>query len=553
MHIIKTFKEIFSIKVHAKSMRFYISPTLASIVISIYLLLIANNIFWQFLDAVKTTTLIKIQMVMTMIIMNFSFCSFLIIPYLWRILLSTLLIASIIANYYMSDYGVILDKSMMLNVINTDVKEVLELLTFRFFIAVVPKIIFPLVLIFYCVKIKFERSFFKYVGFYSGRIFIALLLILALFSFNSKDIIGFFRKNGEDSRLRFKVVPLNIFAAGSSIIKAKLHIKNKPFFCNHARVSSFLAKNEKPVNVIFVIGESTRSGNMSLNGYQRKTNPLLEKVQDLVVIKDVLSCGTSTAHSVPCIFSKLKSDEFNPDNSDNITNLLDVAAKVGFAIKWYDNNQDSYGVARRHAYQDLPNKKSYDAQFFNILETLKQDMSKENTFIVLHTIGSHGPAYYERVPTEFKKFSPFCSTSDFLSCTREEVINAYDNTILYLDYFLFNLISSMKEIKSDVLIIYISDHGESLGENRIYLHGWPLLIAPKEQRLVPMIVWINDSFAKSHRINKLCMKDVANRKTTNKDISQDNVFHTVLGLLRIETQDRDDNLNIFKQCEIMNE
>lgn len=526
-------------------LRSSMSPIVFSLLLSAYLTFFANCAFWYSMVGITTTYVIKAQIGVLLFIANFCLCSVLCLPYILKAAAVLLLFISVTADYYIVNYGIMLDKSMMLNVFHTDIREVWELLTWNVVLIVLVKVIIPAVAL--CiVRIKWPKLCVKAIILYLFRPIIALIIAVTICIPNSKDVVGFGRENWQDSKLSFKVIPFNMISASYGILNAKLRSERKPFFCNESHVANVVNKS-KPTTFVFIVGESVNSGHLSINGYDRETTPLLATVPDLVSLKDVASCGTSTAISVPCMFSKFGKDEFDANDSDNIANLLDVASKAGFDTRWYENNGSSYGVATRHQFHKFVQDRMYDAELINVLEDLKVDMKKKDMFIVLHTIGSHGPAYYERAPEQFWKFSPICKIHNFLSCTREKVVNSYDNTIVYLDFFIFNMIKFLQNADSNVALIYVSDHGESLGEMGIYLHGLPFIAAPKEQRQVPMIVWVSDRFAASHKIDKNCV--LRNKHSKSKSISHDNVFHTVLGLLRIDTQDKKNDLDVFYECE----
>ena len=165
-----------------------------------------------------------------------------------------------------------------------------------------------------------------------------------------------------------------------------------------------------------------------------------------------------------------------------------------------------------------------------MLEGLQEyiDQQTGDVLIVLHMMGSHGPAYFERYPREFAKFQPECKTLELSECSLEEIRNAYDNTILYTDYFLSNIIKLLKNNvdKYEPVMFYISDHGESLGENGLYLHGLPYLIAPDTQKKVAMLVWgANESDLDLERT----------RATSGKSYTHDSIASTLLELFEIET------------------
>lgn len=166
-------------------------------------------------------------------------------------------------------------------------------------------------------------------------------------------------------------------------------------------------------------------------------------------------------------------------------------------------------------------------------------------FIVLHTMGSHGPTYYLRYPKRFEKFSPNCKTADLQQCSQEEIVNSYNNTIYYTSYVIEQIIAYFKKQPNlNVAILYISDHGESLGEHGMYLHGFPYKLAPEEQTTVPFIMWFSNGFQKNFELSNTCLHAVA-----KKQYSQDNIYHSILGLLKVESSTYNKSLDIFSSCK----
>lgn len=291
--------------------------------------------------------------------------------------------------------------------------------------------------------------------------------------------------------------------------------------------------------VIMVVGETGRADRFSLNGYARETNPLLKK-KNVLSFNNVWSCGTATAVSVPCMFSIYGRADFDQGKADTTENLLDVLHHAGVNVVWLDNNSDSKGVALRIPYEDYKTPATNpvcdvecrDEGMLTRLQTYIDQHPQGDIFIVLHQMGNHGPAYYKRYPAAFEKFTPACHSNQLESCSAEEIGNAYDNAILYTDYFLSKVIGLLEHNDDDFesALLYVSDHGESLGENGLYLHGLPYLIAPDAQKHVPLITWFSNSMATDD-----IDVDRTRRKTGNP-YSHDNVFHVVLGLLEVNTK-----------------
>jgi lipid A ethanolaminephosphotransferase len=293
--------------------------------------------------------------------------------------------------------------------------------------------------------------------------------------------------------------------------------------------------------LIIVVGEAARSSNFSLNGYARETNPLL-KTKNVISLKNVSSCGTCTAVAVPGIFSKLPRVNYTPEKAAQEENLLDVLSRIGFSILWRDNNSSSKGVATRFREENIRHLSQNDEALLAGLDSYIKKL-KHDSILVLHQLGSHGPAYHKRYPEEFNKFKPGCNTNEIQSCKKSDLVNTYDNTILYTDYILTKIIETLENnTQLNTAMIYISDHGESLGEYGIYLHGTPYLIAPKEQTHIPWIMWLSDSFSQEFGVDVNSLRV----KAETEKYSHDNFFHSVLGLLDIKTHEYDQSLDIFK-------
>ena len=287
--------------------------------------------------------------------------------------------------------------------------------------------------------------------------------------------------------------------------------------------------------IIMVIGEAARADRFSLNGYQRETNPRLRQ-KNAISFTNFWACGTSTAVSVPCMFL-LDGESKSPALIKTQENLLDVLQRSKVNVLWRDNNSDSKGVASRVPYQDFKSPKvnpvcDTECRDEGMLVGLQSYIDSHPTgdiFIVLHQMGNHGPAYFRRYPPEFEQFKPACKDSDLNRCSREEIGNAYDNAILYTDHFLAKAIELLEknDSKFETALLYVSDHGESLGENGLYLHGLPKAIAPNAQLHIPAVMWFGSNF---HEVNLQALRIKSKIRYTHN-----NVFHTVLGLLEIKS------------------
>ncbi len=439
---------------------------------------------------------------------------------------------SSLAAYVTDSYGTIIDETMLLNIFNTDRHEAMDLVSFKLLLYIVFLFALPAFLLF---KIKLETkpmkqeiiSRLKTMG-------ISLVVIFVMIISFGKNYASFFR---EQKILRSYTNPTYyIFSVGKFAGKA-FSSGNGTLIKIGEGATVERSKKERKL-VVFVVGETARRDRFSLNGYSKETNPLLKK-EKVVSLTNMTSCGTSTAISVPCIFSSMQRSDFGVDKAATTENLLDIFAHTkNINILWRDNNSNSKGVAARIPYEDYkyaPTNTLCDVECRDVgmLVGLQEYINKHasgDIFIVLHQMGNHGPAYYKRYPSEFEKFKPVCKTNELEKCSNEEINNAYDNAILYTDYFLSNVIELLKgnSVEFGTSMVYVSDHGESLGENGVYLHGLPYFVAPDEQKNVPAVFWFGGEMAKKINYDQL-------KKISSGSFSHDNIFHTFLGMLDVKT------------------
>ncbi len=475
--------------------------------------------------------------------------SLIILPKVGKPLIIFLLLLCSSTNFMMFKYGVHIDKYMIQNVMETNIGEALDLFTLSFlFWIFVTGIIPSILLLFTKIQYKPLRNEIKT----RLKNFIISLLIVALFGGTLyKDYASY----GRNHRQIKNIINIVNFTSGTISYFRKIRFAQTKFveLDQNPQNIDYKKSDKMHTVVLFIVGETARAANFSLDGYKRKTNPLLEK-QNIVFFKDVYSCGTSTAVSVPCMFSHMNRDKFDVTDARNTENLLDLAQKSGYQVIWLENDDGCKGVCKRVKHvqnmEKIGNSKYCHEDFCwdeVLLESLNDILSKikQNTLIVLHTHGSHGPTYYLRYPDKFKKFLPTCDTADIQDCSLNQIVNTYDNTILYTDYVISSTIDILKKYpRFESSLIYVSDHGESLGEKNIYLHGMPYKIAPIEQKSVPMLIWMNENMKKWDYIDYQCLKKSAEKDT----YSHDNIFHSMLGLLAIKTTVYNKDFDLFKDC-----
>ncbi|WP_081268185.1 phosphoethanolamine transferase [Variovorax paradoxus] len=448
------------------------------------------------------------------------------------ILLCVLLIVSASVSHYLDAWGVLFDKGLVRNMVETDTREVRELLSLPAFVDVFWRGILPAALLWF---VGIRRAEWK-----RSTIHTALLGVVAagvagaLLATSYGTLASTFRNHRE---LRFQLVPTNYINAVYGYLKGEdltsgAILQIAP---DARRIPSLSAR---PLVLVLIVGETARAANFSLGGYARETNAALAN-RDILYFQNVVSCGTDTATSLPCMFSELGAEDFSVRKARERENALDVLLRTGVSVQWLDNNSGCKGVCARVPTQQMPTSGidglcGEDACQDEILvrsleERLKE--VKQDTAIVLHQMGSHGPAYYRRYPGP-GKFQPTCDTNRIQSCDRQALVNTYDNTIEYTSQNIARIVEAARARAPamDIAVLYISDHGESLGERNIYLHGLPSMLAPSEQTHVPMLAWLPAQTQERLKLPISCLASVAGQK-----YSHDNLFSTLLGFFGVAT------------------
>ena len=461
------------------------------------------------------------------------------------VLCIALLMAALV-THYMSRYGIVIDTSMMRNVLRTDAHEALELIGADLLAMLLPLALFPIGLLLWTRVAYASRGF----GWRCATIAIAIPIAVASAALVYKDLAATLRNRPE---IRNMLTPANLVVSTGRALRQRAAngtaAREGPLTVTRGAAAAAIVR---PVLFVFVVGETARAANFSLNGYPRDTNPELSKL-DVVNFPLARACGTSTEVSLPCMFSPFGRRAYDEERILRHESLLHQLSRAGIRVVWRDNQAGCKGVCSGLEvlnFDDVgvPGTCTAGHCFDEILLHGMDDLVRQpssDLFVVLHQHGNHGPAYYRRYPPAFRYFEPACESDALHQCSQQQIVNAYDNALRYTDHVLARVISFLKQHRDryDVAMVYVSDHGESLGERGLYLHGMPYAIAPKEQLEVPMVWWMSPEFAHNRNIDMGCLRNRATR-----EVSHDQLFHSITGVLDVETPDRDQTLDLFAAC-----
>lgn len=531
--------------------KFQLSTNQLILLVALYFTLVFN---FPFLKEVTTTVLalddFNLIFLTTVPVLAFNLCSILFSlfsarPMLKPVLIGLTLISSLVF-YAKVSYGVIFDYGMIQNSAETHTAEALSYLNwhvaaFFLFTGVLPAAFILLVKIKHYPRLKSLVSRIKLIA----TSILSILIIAALFYPNYASV-------GRNNRqLQKSSIPFQYLVDSIKYTRDQYFTEPRDFKTLDSHPSLDKADDEHKKVIVMVLGETARAQNFSYNGYDKPTNHATEKYK-LISFEKMFSCGTATAVSVPCMFSSLTRSNFDKLDAEYEQNLLDLVSLAGVDVLWVDNN-GCKGVCERVPTINIDVKSNNplcDGEYCLdevLLEPLQEKLahlSAPTTLIVLHMIGSHGPTYFRRYPSETRPFKDDCQRSDIQNCSPESLLNTYDNTIAYTDLVLSKVIASLNALPQDVQpsMLYVSDHGESLGESGAYLHGFPYAFAPEEQRHIPLLAWFPEQ--RSQYIDTTCLKDHAKRDT----FSHDNIFHSMLGILNVHSTQYDKNLDMFARC-----
>ena len=522
--------------------------------VSLFWALLANRSFLNAAlegrdAAAPQTWLFGVALVVMLLCLHFLLTA----PWAWgratKPVLALLIVVSASATYFMQAFGVVLDPSMIRNVLHTDVAESRELMSFRLLGHLLLYAGLPLVLLW---RVKLQpRRWLPALAWRLGSMLVALALLVGTMLAVFQPFSALMRNHKE---LRYLITPGNVVWSLGVVLAEQTRGAAQPRVAigEDATPGPRLAARRKPLVVVMVVGETARAANWSLSGYARQTTPELAQ-RPVINFADVTSCGTNTEVSLPCMFAPVGRRDYDEQRIRGSQSLLHVLARAGVAVQWLDNQSGCKGVCEGLPAQEMvklnppglcqSGRCLDESLLIGLPERLAK--AKGTQLLVLHMLGNHGPSYFRRYPPAFARFKPACNHDDLARCTQAEIVNAYDNALLYTDHVLAQLIDELqaKAQSVDSVLLFVSDHGESLGENGLYLHGLPNAIAPDVQKRVPMVMWFSSGLAGPDLPDLACIKERAKQPAAH-----DNLFHTLLGLVDVRTALNDKAWDLTQPC-----
>lgn len=498
-----------------------ISLTVMSAVLSVFTLIAYHWPFFRLVtDNVKADlngVLITVSLVVLMLALNFFFYT--LVLYLGRIvgkcLLALLFVGNAVCLYFINTYQVLVTDKMMGNVFNTQYSEASGFFSGQALLYILFLGILPAVYLF-VQKTDYGRPkrFFAGAGLSLG-----LALLIAFGNMTNWPWI-----DRHATKLGSLLMPWSYTVNSIRFYNAEKKRNRKAIPLPDARI----ATPGKDVCVL-IIGESARRENFSLYGYGKPTNPLLEK--DSVTALMAEAAATYTTAGVKAILDHKPTKKLY----EILPNYL---FRNGVDVTWRTTNwgEPPVHIDKYYKAKDLQKMNpEADGKYDEILLAgLKEEIlscTKDKMLVILHTSTSHGPTYNKKYPAKFEVFTPVCTTVEMAKANPKELMNAYDNTIVYTDYLVHSVIEMLKDVpQRRSCVLFVSDHGESLGEGNLYMHGVPMAVAPKEQIEIPFIVWTSDKNLKIRPDQK---------------VGQYHVFHSVLSFLGIDSPVYDQEKDIF--------
>ncbi|MEQ7780304.1 phosphoethanolamine transferase [Xanthomonas hortorum] len=531
-----------------------ISPELLVWSVAVYAALMLNPAFWMAVTASEalngfTGATSRVCIALVMVALNVIVVRLLCTRWTIKPVLIIFTLITAVLSYFSLQYGVHFDVGMARNILATDASESNQLLTRNLVLGVAWSASFPILVLLF-VQVTWRPPLASLLR-ALGTVAIALVVLMGAAIAGFKDISPLMHNNRE---MRHLIAPENLLV---SFVRVAAKDGLGPYrgprtvLAPDAILTPGHSTSQRPHALIIVIGETVRAQNWGLNGYSRQTTPRLA-TEDVTNFRNVRACGSSTAVSLPCMFSAFGRSNYDEQKIERSESLLHILARAGVDVIWRDNQGGCKGVCDGLPFESFRDQQdpalcsSEGCMDQILLKGLQERIASSpgDVVIVLHQLGNHGPSYYQRYPERLRKFTPDCRSPDIGECSVEEVVNAYDNAILATDEMVAAAIDLLKGVTThDSALIYLSDHGESLGERNLYLHGLPYAIAPDTQMKVPMLTWLSEGMARWRGLNRPCLE-----RRARKPASHDNLFHSVLGLMQVGSKVYDPRKDVFAGC-----
>ncbi|KQW54058.1 phosphoethanolamine transferase [Variovorax sp. Root411] len=537
------------------------SPAVLVLWLSLYLVLTTNWPLWNELARIGGAPSTYMSTIMAMSLLTLCGSAAMLSLTAWSRWMKPLWLAVVVlaavVQHYMLQYRVVMDPTMIANALQTDPNEARDLLSWRmaFNVGVV---VLPAAWLLWRVRVTPMRILSK-LWRNAALLLLSVLVALGAAVSMNRELAPLMRNN---IHLRYMMNPIaTLYSTGSLFIKPLFRRSGKliPITAGTALGASYAAQTKPPLFVV-VVGETARADHFALNGYARDTTPELAR-RGVLSYREVHSCGTNTLASVPCMFSPLGKEGYE-SRKDDYETLVDVLQAAGLAVFWLDNQAGCKGVCVRvpnaSAFDglDAPTKKALcdgdecldDVMLKGLDEriaALPAERRAKGVVLVMHQMGSHGPAYYKRSAPDVKRFLPECKTNALAECGHAELMNVYDNSIVQTDRFLGQTIDWLKAQSKqyEPAMLYVSDHGESLGEYGLFLHGVPYSFAPEAQKHVPMVTWFSEGMSQRRKLSRSCME-----AGLDTPLTHDNLYHTVLGVMDVTTPTYKPALDALASC-----
>lgn len=541
-----------------RSGTFALSPEMLNVVVVLFILSAHNRTMFSRAASLATESLTLVYlaiMAFGLTLAIITLLSYFGLRWLQKIALAALLILSALTAFYTDSLGAIFDEELVNNILTTHPSEGAPLINPAMIGSVLLLGVLPAILVLIC---PLKRR-----GLVRNTLAWGVTILIGLGCFAGAKALGYKAfvqvSRGEMNSVTYALQPGAFLVATTSLLENRWKVWGLPFTLIglDARRGAKIAKAPKPVVLFLVVGETARAQNQQIDGYVRETNPQLSK-RDILNFGPATSCATSTIPSLRCMFSKFDRVEMSYVKFATHENLLDIAAHAKIGVEWYDNDwtfaeggvTDRIKVERLYQRHDLAacvSGECDDAVFFDFMDQVIAQTTTDK-LVVIHLVGSHFP-YYRRYPAAFEVFKPACNSPVLSTCTPQEIINAYDNSIRYTDYILAHFIDTLsQQTKITPALIYTSDHGESLGENGVFLHSAPRSMAPPEQTSVPFFLWLSQPYIQAFNVDMPCLRQKATAAVAGATTSHDNFFSTALGLLDIQTAEHKAALDLTAGC-----